>query len=1618
MKKRTLSIIPIMALLLFGITFNASAQNNRSINFGHENDGFQIIEHTKGNIRLNFSISKLDLHSFDYKDEEMHNIGVEGIVLPNQKGLPNVPTFSRMIAIPQGSEAVINIVSYEQELIKDVNIAPSRGTEPQGVAPQLDYIKDDKIYSKDAFYPNEFAMIGEQTSIRGVDVAILSISPVQFNPVTKEAIVYHNIEISIDYKGGNGQFGNNDYRSQYFDPILAQNIINYKDLPAIDYEARFQRWIKDDANGYEYIIVTPNNDAWAPYAQQLADLRIKQGITTKVFRLDEMGVNNTNEIKAWFHDAYNNWEIKPVAVCLLADHNTDMTQGIPAEVVPHPYEDICISDNKYADVDGNLLPDMAFSRLIAQNESELPVFVGKQIEYEVENPNMDAHSYQHPVTALGWQTARWFQLCSEVAGGYFRSIGKEPVRINQIYEGQPGSIWSSADNTNMVVDYFGPNGLRYIPASPAEMDDWNSGSPQQIVNAINDGTFIVQHRDHGLETGWGEPAFRNNHINQLTNVGKLTFVMSINCLTGKYNHSSDCFAEKFMRHTYNGQNAGAVAMLCPTEVSYSFVNDAYVWGVYDQFDPNFMPTYGENTYYEGNWLPTFGNVAGKYFLYQCSWPYNYYDKDITYDMFTAHCDAFLRIYTEVPQEMDVTHQDVQLAGLNTFTITAPKNTTIALSTFNGEEYEIIAVTEGTGSTQNIEIPIQTPPTVINVVVTGQNYLRYEAEVEVIPADGPYLIVDSYELNDDNDQLDFGETTSFSMTFKNIGNDNSSNATATLISESEYITINKPTVSLEGIAPDATFNIKDAFEITVSDNVPNNTKNSLVVNIECDGKIYQNYLNIRAYAPELKIENVSITELAGNGNGQLDPAEQVRFSFTVKNNGRSDSNAIIPSLEVSNNFLEILNIAEPIECLAASKSITFDFDVYVNANTPIGLLVSYTLTCESGFYTTEKTFTSKVGINIEDFESGDLSLYDLDNSSPNPWIIENFNSYEGLYCIKSGDINDNQSTEITLTYEVSSNDSISFYYKVSSEKDWDKLIFYIDNLEKGAWSGEEAWTQATFSVEEGTHTFKWKYLKDSSMSNGEDCAWVDYIILPANNRMAISAGLDIETCDNFDIEINGYANNHASLAWTSSGDGTFDDATITNPIYTPGTQDADNGYVTLTLTGTDEDGETISDETVINFLGTPSVIMAESATVCFNESYTTEVEIDDFLSVEWTSNGDGSFFTPNSINTTYTPGNQDIENGEVILTISVEGCENIEKSITLSIRGEVNIEAPEIISSCHDEDAYILVDVENADMITWTTSGDGTFSNDNANETYYTPGNQDIANGGTTLTITAEGCSSQSKDISLMLKEAISLINYSTDNNACINSIADVLVEFSGTAPFIVKLEDDNTEYQILEDNILHINAGTESKSYTITDVTDAEGCHNSLSESFFINVHDIQAPEKPIGETIIAKDKNPSSSYHVTANDNILSYEWSLEPNEAGTINGNDNEIVITWNQDYNGDASLKVKAISNECETNFSEALNIFSSMINVDEISSMSLNIYPNPVDETINIKIDNIKDNKVKILIYNILGENVYSQELTTSNNNIDTQINVENLNSGSYLLTIISNDNVWKQQIIVK
>jgi thioredoxin 1 len=132
--------------------------------------------------------------------------------------------------------------------------------------------------------------------------------------------------------------------------------------------------------------------------------------------------------------------------------------------------------------------------------------------------------------------------------------------------------------------------------------------------------------------------------------------------------------------------------------------------------------------------------------------------------------------------------------------------------------------------------------------------------------------------------------------------------------------------------------------------------------------------------------------------------------------------------------------------------------------------------------------------MEDFETNDFSKFAWSSSGDASWDTTRSERHSGLYSAQAGSIEHGESSTLQVSLDCVSG-NISFYRKVSSESHCDYLIFKIDGEEKGTWSGEEDWSEVSFSVNEGTRTFEWTYSKDSSVSEGDDSAWIDDIVFP-------------------------------------------------------------------------------------------------------------------------------------------------------------------------------------------------------------------------------------------------------------------------------------------------------------------------------------------------------------------------------------------------------------------------------------------------------------------------------------------------------------------------------------------
>lgn len=1150
----------LVLALLIGISLNAQTEYR----LNDKADGFSLGSRSNTTTTIIHNLSSVTLEEATREGLEGQFITISGIHIANTAGAPDLPSSSTFIAIPNGATPSVRIAKMKTKTLKDVNLIPA----PQ---PQLDndnspavYEKDMSIYGRNDFYPALPYQMSEPITLRGVQMVEVGVMPFQYNPVTKELIVYEDLELELTVEGGDGTYGDIRYRTPEWDHILSDMILNREVLPEVDYGAKYRKHYENRETGCELMIIIPDNEEFLPLADSVKLFRTKQGIPTEIFTVSQCGGNDGPTIRNFIRHAFYNWDMPPAAVLILGDHYADPTRGVvsytmdnhPGGSSYNPY----ISDHAYAVMGNTHMPEIIMGRITGRDYDEMYRMIKKDLDFERTPPTNPSY-YDQPVTAMGFQLERWFQLCSEVVNGFWEyELGKHPVRINAVYQGTPGSQWSTYENTNTVLNYFGPNGCNYVPRTMSHLTDW-SGTGNKVNEAINNGAFIVQHRDHGAEELWGEPGYSIGYINRLVNPD-LTYVMSCNCLTGRFNYNTDqgCFTEVFHRHQH-----GALGLIAATQVSYSFVNDVYVWGMYDNLWPEFLPTYG--TWHETNFLlPAFGNAAGKYFLRQSSWTDNGV-KEITYYLFHQHGDPYMNLYSEVPQPLNVEMLPVLVAGSNQYQVKADEGATICL-TANGQ---IIGLDYGTGNTQTITVTPQEVGTRVMLTIKKQNYYRYEHELATIPDGEPYLIFHAIGINDSegnaNQEADYNETCRFSVSLHNVGNTDIDQVNATLSCDHPHVEILQNKATYGTIENGNMVQVDDAFTVRFNDEINDGEHIRFHFLIGNGDKTFIDSVDIVVNAPALRYTEVTLTDLEGNAVDRLMPGTSTMMTFDITNEGHSRSLEQTHRLNIKAPFLNIAENPLTLPAIETGATEKATFQVNVNDNAPASNILEYNIQAQSGYHTASLEQELPMGYTLEDFDDDifNPSLgYDL-GSGNKAWYIVPEEGAIGGYCVRSPEITDKKKVSMYVAINCKSMLTVSFRHKISAD-DGDQLIFSINNHDQGSWSGETEWETSEFPLNYGNNVLKFTYKKDAEGSAGLDCVFIDDLRLPPLEELIVFAGDDETFCQTPTFELNSYACHQKDLLWSTDGDGSFDDPTLEMPVYTFGPNDIENQQVALTVTG--------------------------------------------------------------------------------------------------------------------------------------------------------------------------------------------------------------------------------------------------------------------------------------------------------------------------------------------------------------------------------------------------------------------------------------------------------------------
>ncbi|MCF7911109.1 MAG: T9SS type A sorting domain-containing protein [Candidatus Cloacimonetes bacterium] len=417
----------------------------------------------EGNIHLEFNLDK-------YEREELTRAEVTYTKISNPEagslldiGMPDLPVFTRLVAIPDEGNPLLTITSLNSHTIKNIMIYPQEEILTETETERDVFTIDSEYYQQGGIYPAAAAVLGEPAIMRDIRLVKVTFNPFQYNAAARELVIHDNIcaELTISGSGGINVKTGNRPPSRVFDNLYASSVLNHAETTNL--RTDFQR--------PAILFIYPQNNNVENNLQYLMDWKNKKGFDVTSASTSQTGTTSAM-IKNYIQNAYDNWENPPDYVVLVGDVSGTI-------LLPSWYESWSgtqgIGDHPYAQLEGNdVLADIILGRISVNNINELQTVIAKSINYERE-PYMDNTQWFENAILFAYGGPGKIATCETVEG--YISIHNNDFSFTEIYY----SNWVYA------LDQALNTGASYLCWRSQGVDcDWNNNN----IYALNNGWML------------------------------------------------------------------------------------------------------------------------------------------------------------------------------------------------------------------------------------------------------------------------------------------------------------------------------------------------------------------------------------------------------------------------------------------------------------------------------------------------------------------------------------------------------------------------------------------------------------------------------------------------------------------------------------------------------------------------------------------------------------------------------------------------------------------------------------------------------------------------------------------------------------------------------------------------------------------------------------------------------------------------------------------------------------------------------------------------------------------------------------------------------------------------
>ncbi|MBR5378106.1 MAG: choice-of-anchor J domain-containing protein [Bacteroidales bacterium] len=672
-----LSLLLAAALSLFAQ--QAAPQWNRVLSNTPESYRIQLVSSTEQSIQVNIQVPGFYTATVTTPRGEAKIITMPKAVSTAHAGEPDMPMTGIPVLIGDKARMSIRIVDAQYRDFEGVEVAPSKGDFPRTINPEDVPYTYGACYSEDAFFPASNIGLYEPYIIRDFRGQNMVVYPFAYNPATKTLRVYYNMTVEM-YKVDD--HGSNTIESRRSNVVkMDPDFKSVYQRHFINYEASMNRYTALDEEGDLLIICYDN---FISSMTDFVNWKKTRGVNTTIVGTSTAG-STYSAIKTYIQNQYN------------ANNNLThvLLVGDVAQIPGYTYSGASgyegKGDNPYGQVVGNdIYNDLFIGRFSASTAARVTTQCNRVITYE------------RDLTT----SASWLQ----VGQGIAKKEGGSG------HNGEDDYQHMDVIRTDLMNYGYSPVYQRYANLSGY------TATAAQISADINSGVGIINYCNHGAETMWGVASYSVSHVNALTNENKLPFIWSVACLVGKYDHSSDCFAEAWMNATNNSNPTGAIGTLM------SYISQPWIppmWAQ-DECVDILVESYSSNIKHTWGGVSVNG-LMGFFDHYSTSTA----QAVGTYQAWILYGDPSLMLRTKTPQAMTVTHTGSITLGATSYAVTV-SNGNGAVATITDANHNILGKVTVSNGTANISINgTLTPDTDLTLCVFGYNKVTYLGTINVV-----------------------------------------------------------------------------------------------------------------------------------------------------------------------------------------------------------------------------------------------------------------------------------------------------------------------------------------------------------------------------------------------------------------------------------------------------------------------------------------------------------------------------------------------------------------------------------------------------------------------------------------------------------------------------------------------------------------------------------------------------------------------------------------------------------------------------------------------------------------------------------------------------------------------